>query len=316
MRIKLPLVFALSALTLPCLAKKNPAPSSDAPEETKKSTEPAPPRILHFKILTPAVAITFDDGPDPKNTPRLLGILKERNIKATFFLLGRSVNAYPQVVREILADGHEIGNHTWDHKDLSRMSEANCLDELQKTQDAIISACNVTPTLFRPPYGNVKLSERKAIMEKFHLPAIIWEVDTEDWKKPFSSQKVVDAILKDTKPGSIILCHDIHAWTVDAMPQALDGLKAKGFQFKTVSEMMKLEEDERSGKVAPPPTSTATPSSTAPAATTVTPTATQPTKPSTPAPTKTIPPANSNDASQYAPQPSATPPVPPAPKKK
>jgi peptidoglycan-N-acetylglucosamine deacetylase len=234
--------------------------------------------------------MTFDDGPDPNNTPRLLGILKERGIKATFFLLGRSVTSFPQIVRMIVADGHEIGNHTWDHKDLSKMSEASCMDELQRTHDAIIAACNVTPTIFRPPYGNVKMSQRKAIMEKFKYPDIIWEVDTEDWKKPFSSQKVHDTILKDTKPGSIILCHDIHAWTVDAMPATLDELKAKGFQFKTVSEMIQLEDDERSGKVKPPTPSTTTPTSAPPAASTA-PASTTPVPPktTTTAPTTTLP---------------------------
>lgn len=290
MKFTLALALVGCALALPSPAK-NPAPSSAAADDAaKKTTEPPPTRILHFKILTPAIAITFDDGPDPKNTPRLLAILKERGIKATFYLLGRSVNSFPQVVREIVADGHEIGNHTWDHKDLSHLSDAACLEELQKTQDAIVSACNITPATFRPPYGKVKMTQRKEIMEKFHYPAIIWEVDTEDWKKPFSSQKVHDTILKDTKPGSIILCHDIHAWTVDAMPAALDELKAKGFQFKTISEMIQLEADERSGKVKPPtPTSAPTP----------------PTTSTPPAPSTTAPPASREIPT--APQPKATP---------
>jgi peptidoglycan/xylan/chitin deacetylase (PgdA/CDA1 family) len=266
MKKRLLLFISCCAIALVCPAKEAKKPAPAAPEDAAKvPAEPPPPRILHFKILTPAIALTFDDGPDPKNTLRLLGILKERGIKATFYLLGRSVTTYPQIVRQIVADGHEIGNHTWDHKDLTRMSEANCLDQLQKTQDAIIAACGVTPATFRPPYGNVKLSERKAIMEKFHYPAIIWEVDTEDWKKPYSSQKVHDTILKDTKPGSIILCHDIHEWTVDAMPSTLDELKAKNFQFKTVSEMIKLEEDERTGKVPLPSTPPAAATPPAPA---------------------------------------------------
>jgi len=276
MKLKFPFVLAMSAFALTCPAK-SPTPSAAADDTAK---EPPPTRILHFKILTPAIALTFDDGPDPKNTPRLLEILKERNIKATFFLLGRSVTTYPQVVRLIVADGHEIGNHTWDHKDLSKLSESACMDELQKTHDAIIAACGVTPTIFRPPYGNVKMTERKAIMEKFHYPDIIWEVDTEDWKKPFSSEKVHNTILKDTKPGSIILCHDIHSWTIDAMPSTLDELKAKGFQFKTITEMIKLEDDERTGKV---PVTTSTGTTPAPGV---------PTPPAakTPAPATTTPP--------------------------
>jgi peptidoglycan/xylan/chitin deacetylase (PgdA/CDA1 family) len=260
MKIPSPILVLLSvvALALPVRAAKQ-APAS--PDDAKNPSVPPPSRILHFKILTPAIALTFDDGPDPKNTLRLLGLLKERGIKATFYLIGKSVATYPQIVRQIVADGHEIGNHTWDHKDLSRMNDAGCLDELQKTQDAIIAACGVTPKTFRPPYGNAKLSQRKQIMEKLHYPAIIWEVDTEDWKKPFSSQKVHDTILRDTKAGSIILCHDIHAWTIDAMPGTLDELKAKGFQFKTISEMVQLEEDERSGKVPLPSTGNDKPAS-------------------------------------------------------
>lgn len=255
MKIPTHLAVVLSAVALACPARAAKGTSAAA-DDTKNPTAPPPARILHFKILTPAIALTFDDGPDPKNTLRLLALLKERGIKATFYLIGKSVATYPQIVRQIVADGHEIGNHTWDHKDLSRMSDTNCLDELQKTQDAIIAACGVTPKTFRPPYGNAKLSQRKQIMEKLHCPAIIWEVDTEDWKKPFSSQKVHDTILRDTKAGSIILCHDIHAWTIDAMPATLDELKSKGFQFKTISEMIQLEEDERSGKVPLPTTGT------------------------------------------------------------
>lgn len=254
MRTQLPVVLALSAVAMFCPALEAAKPPATPDGTDKPAAVPPPARILHFKILNPAIAITFDDGPDPKNTPRLLGILKERNIKATFYLIGKSVATYPQVVRQIVADGHEIGNHTWDHKDLSHLSDAKCLEELQKTHDAIIAACGVTPATFRPPYGNAKVGQRKQIMEKFHYPAIIWEVDTEDWKKPFSSQKVHDTILRETKPGSIILCHDIHAWTIDAMPATLDELKSKGFQFKTISEMIRFEDDERSGKVPLPTT--------------------------------------------------------------
>lgn len=290
MRTTALVLATLAALALPSFAKTSKSDtSSDSSSSSKKEAGPA--RILHFKILTNAIAITFDDGPDPKNTPRLLEMLKERHIKATFFLIGRSVETYPQIVREIVAQGHEIANHTWDHKDLSRLSDAAALDELQKTHDAIIAACGVTPTLFRPPYGNCKLSQRKWIWEKFHYPAIIWEVDPNDWRKGATSQKVHDAIVNGTKAGSIILCHDIHATTVDAMPSTLDDLIVRGFQFKTISEMIQLEQDERSGKVAPPPLTPTTP--TTPPATST---------PTTPGTAATTPPA-----------PGAMPPLPPKP---
>ncbi len=241
----IPLVLA-ACLEISALA-------ADAPPAEKAAAAPvmAPvpaattkPKYEQFHVNTNAIALTFDDGPHPKNTPRLLDMLKERGIKATFFLIGKSVATYPEIVRRIVSEGHEIGNHTWDHKTLRVMSQEKINEELQKTQDAIVAACGQVPLIYRPPFGAITSKQQKAIMEKFHYPSIVWEVDTNDWKSPRSIAKVHDTILKDTHAGSIILCHDIHFETVDAMPSTLDELKAKGFQFKTISEMIKLEADE------------------------------------------------------------------------
>lgn len=188
-----------------------------------------------------AIAITFDDGPDPKNTPRLLDMLKERGIKATFFLVGKCAAEWPAIVKRMVDEGHEVGNHTWNHYQLTRLGESKVLNELQTTHDAIVKAGGVTPTLYRPPYGATRLSQQKLIHDHFDYTAVLWDVDPLDWKTPRSAAKTHERILKQTKAGSIILCHDIHTATVDAMPATLDDLKARGFQFVTVTQLFNLE---------------------------------------------------------------------------
>ncbi|MDB6075424.1 MAG: putative polysaccharide deacetylase [Verrucomicrobiaceae bacterium] len=234
-----PLLTLIIAACLPLAASAEDAPAAST------STTPAPKlSYKEFHINTNAVAMTFDDGPHPANTPRLLDILKERGIKATFFLIGRSVATHPEIVRRIVAEGHEVANHTWDHKMLRSMGPEKINEELQKTHDAILEACGIAPTVYRPPFGAINTKQQKLVMEKFHYPSIVWEIDTDDWRAPRSIAKVHDAILKDAHAGSIILCHDIHSETVDAMPTTLDDLKAKGFLFMTVSQLIKLEADE------------------------------------------------------------------------
>ena len=222
------------------------APAAPAPAVAPSTTSAVIPKLSYtlFKINAPAIAMTFDDGPHAKNTPRLLDMLKERGIKATFFLIGKNVVEHPEIVRRIVLEGHEIANHTWDHKALRSMGFDAITTELQKTHDAIVTACGVAPVLYRPPFGMITTKQKQLVMDKFHYPAILWEVDTRDWQAPRNVAKVHDTIMKDTHAGSIILCHDIHEPTIDAMPTTLDELKAKGFQFKTISEMIKLEIDE------------------------------------------------------------------------
>ena len=114
-----------------------------------------PATYAQVRVDQPYIAMTFDDGPSSETTPRLLEILKQRNIKATFFLIGENAASNPDIVRRILADGHEIGNHSWTHPQLSRLSDDRVTAEINKTQDAIKEASGFTPTLLRPPYGAI-----------------------------------------------------------------------------------------------------------------------------------------------------------------
>lgn len=191
-------------------------------------------------MTQPYVAMTFDDGPHPQNTPRLLDMLRERNIKATFYVIGRNVDLYPGVVRRIVGEGHEIGNHTYTHRSMTGLSDAAVRDELTKTNEAIARAAGVRPRTLRPPYGALRQNQRAWIHSEFSMPTIMWSVDPLDWKRPGPSV-VSSRILAGTTPGAIILAHDLHAQTVDAMPAALDGLLRKGFRFVTVSQLLAMK---------------------------------------------------------------------------
>ncbi len=186
------------------------------------------------------VAMTFDDGPHPQNTPRLLDLLRARNIKATFFVIGRSVDLYPHVVRRTVAEGHEIGNHTYTHRLLSKLSDSEVRKEMTRCRDAVANAAGVQMRTMRPPYGGLLQRQRQLIHSEFGYPTILWSVDPLDWKRPGPSV-VASRILKGATPGGIILAHDLHAPTVDAMPATLDGLLKRGFKFVTVSQLIAMK---------------------------------------------------------------------------
>ncbi|SLN17721.1 polysaccharide deacetylase family protein [Roseisalinus antarcticus] len=185
----------------------------------------------------PMVAMTFDDGPHPTLTPRLLDILRARNIKATFYLIGNRVAQWPDLTRRIAAEGHEIGNHSWSHPYLSRRTTANVISEIDATSEVIYRATGRPPVTFRPPYGAFTRAQRQMLHENRRMPTILWSVDPQDWRRPGASV-VANRILSRSRAGAIILSHDIHSGTIAAMPSTLDGLRARGLQFGTVSQMI------------------------------------------------------------------------------
>ena len=187
----------------------------------------------------PYVALTFDDGPHASNTPRLLDILRARNVKATFYVIGKNVDLYPNIVRCTVAEGHEIGNHTYNHPKLSSLGQDRVFAEIRKCDDAIMRAAGVRPRTLRPPYGALTQSQRMSIHSTFGYPTIMWAVDPLDWKRPGASV-VTSRIVSATSNGSIILAHDLHASTVDAMPATIDTLLRKGYKFVTVSQLLAM----------------------------------------------------------------------------
>lgn len=185
----------------------------------------------------PVVAMTFDDGPHPTLTPQLLDMLATRKIKATFYLIGSRVVQYPQITQRIAAEGHEIGNHTWSHPFLNRRSTESVIREIDATTNAIYDITGRPPVSFRPPYGAFTNAQRRMLHETRRLPTILWSVDPQDWRRP-GPGVIANRILSHSRPGAIILSHDIHAGTIAAMPAALDGLTGRGLRFATVSQML------------------------------------------------------------------------------
>lgn len=192
----------------------------------------------------PYIAITFDDGPSAQLTPRLLDALKERGIKATFFVVGRNVAEYPDIVRRMDDEGHEIANHSWSHPALTQMGAESVRKQIENTNYAIEKITGKRPTLVRPPYGATSSVLNKRFTEQYGLKVILWSVDPLDWKYR-NANRVYNSIVQNTQPGSIILAHDIHATTVAAMPQTLDTLLARGYKFVTVSELISRELPEQ-----------------------------------------------------------------------
>lgn len=192
------------------------------------------------------VALTFDDGPHPENTPKLLDILKENDVVATFFMVGTNVEEYPDIVKRVYDEGHEIGTHSWDHTDLMTLS----LDEIMtnqygKANDAIEAATGLRALIDRPPYGS--MSEDMA--EQTGREQILWSVDPNDWKKENRDPDIVyDHVVNGTpdggyvQDGAIVLSHDIHATTVAAYDRIIKALKDEGYKFVTVTQMMQIAE--------------------------------------------------------------------------
>ncbi len=183
------------------------------------------------------VALTFDDGPHPGNTPRLLDMLKQRNVKATFYVVGTNAQRYPEILRRMVAEGHEIGNHTLNHGYLTKMSRDAVRADLSKSHQIIVQATGVPPKTIRPPYGAITTDLKGWIKSEFGYPSIMWSVDPEDWKRPGSSV-VTRRLVSGASPGGILLVHDIHAPTIDAMPSTLDQLLAQGYRFVTVTQLI------------------------------------------------------------------------------
>lgn len=183
----------------------------------------------------PMVALTFDDGPG-KRTEELLNVLDENGSRATFFMLGKNVSRYEEVVKKMQDLGNELGNHSWDHENLAQLSDEDIKWEINHTNEVIKNAAGNNPSLMRPPYGSINATVR----ENVGLPLIMWSIDTEDWKTR-DAQKTIEVVMNNVKDGDIILIHDIHDPSVDAAIQLIPQLVDKGYQLVTVSEMAQIK---------------------------------------------------------------------------
>ena len=251
------LCYAMSSFALGLGAEPTPAKRAVAAREVRATPEEPGITFNSVHVDGPYIAMTFDDGPSATLTPKLLDLLATHHIKATFFVIGENVAEHPEIVARAAREGHEIANHSWSHPNLGKMSDDSVRRQLRQTDDAIKNATGKRPTLMRPPYGSITAREKRWIHDEFGYDIILWDVDPYDWKRP--GPAVVRArILKETRPGSIVLSHDIHPGTIEAMPSTFDELEAKGFKFVTVSELIKMAA-ARSSRPSPQPSGSVLP---------------------------------------------------------
>jgi len=191
------------------------------------------------------VALTIDDGPDPKYTPTVLAIARQKGIKLTFFLVGREVELHPDLARREVAEGHAVGNHTWDHPLLIRETAAEDIAEIKRCQDQVESVCGRRTRLFRPPWG---LWDEDAFVEAERLGyrMILWTVGVEHHSAK-TPEAMAQRVLDEVRPGAIILAHDgepngpiDRSKTMKALPLIIDRLQEQGYRFVTLPELLRI----------------------------------------------------------------------------
>ncbi len=198
---------------------------------------PTPGRV-HYRGSShlPRVALSFDDGPDAKQTRRILDILQQEGVPATFFVQGRMARRSPQLLWRMQAETHEIANHSTNHRSLVTLSRAAVQQEIATTQALVCQQVGIRPRYLRPPYGHFDRTTRE-LAAQLGLSLVLWDVDTRDWQHR-NPQRIIQTVQDQARAGSIILMHDIYSSTADALPQVIAVLRAKGLEFVTVSELL------------------------------------------------------------------------------
>lgn len=182
------------------------------------------------------IALTFDDGPNQKTTPQILNALKKYNGHATFFVIGNKVQSNAHIVKRAVKEGHEIGNHTWDHLYLTKLSGAEVKEQLNRAGKAIKQVTGVEPKIMRPPYGATNSYVDRVAGG---LDTVLWDIDPQDWRYR-DKNRIVNQVMSQAGDGKIILLHDIYQTSVDAAIEIIERLDKKDYQFVTVSELKKL----------------------------------------------------------------------------
>ena len=208
-----------------------PKPPEPKPEPAPAPAAPTPTPTTGNKVI----ALTFDDGPGPY-TEKLLDILDKYDAKATFFLIGSKVSARANTLRRMQSRGHQLGNHSWSHPELNKVSAEQLASEIDQTNNAIKQAVGTKPNIIRPPYG----AFNRAVLEQFRqrgMSAVVWSVDTRDWADR-NSEIVCSRAVAGARNGAVILMHDIHPTSVNAVPCVLNSLKQQGYSFVTVQNLI------------------------------------------------------------------------------
>ena len=203
------------------------------------------PVLIQGPPETRKVALTFDDGPAPPFTEKILDILREKKVTATFFVCGRNAERHPETMRRIIREGHTLGNHTFSHPSLFMRSSQRMADEIDRAQEAIEKVAGVLPFIFRPPFG-VRFPGLMGVLAERGLKLVMWSASGRDWKLP--TKGIVESVLQELKPGAVILLHDgrgiddpaniDRSRTVEALPEIIDRIRAAGLDFVPISEFL------------------------------------------------------------------------------
>jgi len=229
----------------------------DGPEQDVRDPKPLSLADLKEKYRTTfllngpsnkrEIALTFDDAPDSNFTPQILDVLKQEGVRATFFLVGNRIEAHPDMVRRIIEEGHIIGNHSYNHANLPKLTDAEFRDQIKRTDELIHEFTGYIPSYVRPPYGNISEEQIKWLASQ-HRKIVNWNVDSLDWKE-LNAEQVEANVLADIRPGSIVLQHagggtgaDLSG-TVLALPSIINKLRNEGIKFVTIPELLDLPEE-------------------------------------------------------------------------
>ena len=198
------------------------------------------------------VALTFDDGPDPKYTPQILDILRRSDVKATFFMVGKHVERFPDVAKRVAQEGHCVGSHSYSHVNMPFLGQAKVVSEVKKAEEAIQNACGIRPHLFRPPRGLASVVTRKVLHDEGYT-MVLWRLSSRDWAEP--SWREIVSTCNHARNGDIILFHDSGSLvsseggsrdnTVKALPIVIKNLRDRGFRFVTIDEMIEIWNREK-----------------------------------------------------------------------
>lgn len=218
----------------------SPTPTAQAPAETVLPTETSalssslPPRVNCEAAK--CIALTFDDGPDATITPQILGILKKHGVRATFFVQGVRIGGNEAILRRTFAEGHEIGNHSWNHPYFTRISTEQVQSEIESTQQAVVKAGVPAPRLFRPPYGDLN----ETVLAHIPLTVVRWNIDPEDWH-PKRQVHILEHMNLFARPGGVVVMHDTEIATLERLDALIAQLESQQYTLVTVSDALGIE---------------------------------------------------------------------------
>ncbi|TJY39769.1 polysaccharide deacetylase family protein [Cohnella pontilimi] len=202
--------------------------------------------VLSATRETRKVALTFDDVPDPRYTPKVLDILKKKKVRATFFVVGSRTKKHPGLVKRIHREGHVIGNHSYFHPDFSKLPLGKMQEQIRRTETLLLNVVGFKPRLIRPPYGEI-LQDQVKWAKKERYTVVNWDVDSYDWKQ-LTGNKIYRNVTRTVRPGSVVLMHagggagQNLSGTVDALPRIIDWLRNNGYELVTLTELLDVPE--------------------------------------------------------------------------